>query len=138
MNTPNKEPIQLPGLAQEYDLFMGISELFNEETDSLPALGGKTIQASGIDRTLRVLKAFGGCRFEQIKGSYCQACLKRFVSRKPNKAGYPVLHVPARECSVWGWCYFRAVEAVMIKNPRQAAKLGVIKNPEQVRMWLDD
>jgi hypothetical protein len=138
LNTPNKEALELPGLGKEYDFFTGISTLFSEDTDTLPALGGKATRASGIDRTLRVLKGFGGCRFEHIQAYYCRACQKRYESQKQNKLEFPAWQIPARECTVWGWCYFGPIDAIMVKNPRRAAKQGLINDENHVQRWFDN
>jgi len=104
-------------VATEYYNLIGLPELFEEQQRSeVPALGGRTNKNPGPNRTLRILRGFGGCRFhdrDQWSCAYPWRGWKCKYRGTPRKGYYK--HDPKNpHCTLY--------KEIVIKKKARAAK----------------
>jgi hypothetical protein len=131
----------------ELEYLTGLSELFIAKEESVPARGGRATRTAGVDKTARVLKGFGGCRFQVINNWVCWNCLTKHVVSKPAlRHDSPRSYYPWKFCPnfpqppAWRfsqYCDFRLVQCVMINNPRRAAQLGIVNDENHIKQWMN-
>lgn len=127
------------------DYLTGVSYLFIVEECSVAAFGGRATRRAVIDKTARVLQGFGGCRFQQINNWVCWNCLHRHVYRNPAYRSMPMYCEPSRICpgvpqppggQLHQYCVFMLTQCVMIKNPKRAKRIGIVKDENHIRQWM--
>jgi hypothetical protein len=98
----------------KFDYLDGMSALFDEiEGHAVPARGGRATSTSGPKSTVRILKAFGGCRFVERDEWKCEGC--------PHIRGGTYLHPPTdAKCSV--------NKVLEIKNRGRAIRNGIVNS----------
>ena len=146
-----------PAPVHQYENVVGVSRLFEPESNVLPGNGGKATKHQAQRSQSRKLRGFGGCRFARHVGLFCNHCGHKSPRQTLDSFGFP-LHPSPQKCPVqwpllspedqlkfedkdsshWpygGRCVWWYVDCVGYKNTARAAKHGFVQEAFTGRRW---